>query len=66
MVYILRILILMVGKLLIKLGQLFLGDAKVENENSGNVLAIYLNYWEISKGGVILLLSAKFYTVGIL
>nr|XP_023887162.1 uncharacterized protein LOC111999267 isoform X4 [Quercus suber]POE67745.1 hypothetical protein CFP56_13888 [Quercus suber] len=26
-----------VGKLLIKSGQLFLGAAKVENENSGNV-----------------------------
>ena len=37
MMYILRILILMVGKLLIKSGQFFLGAAKVENENSGNV-----------------------------
>ena len=37
MVYILRILILMVGKILIKSGQLFLGASKVENENSGNV-----------------------------
>ena len=37
MMYIVRILILMVGKLLIKSGQLFLGAAKVENENFGNV-----------------------------
>ena len=43
MVYILRILILMAGKLLIKSGQLFLGDAKVENENFGNVKVSYLS-----------------------
>ena len=67
MVYILRILILMVGKLLIKLGQLFLGAVKVENKILEMCkLAIYLNYWEINKGGMILLLSAKFCKAGML